>query len=748
MKKNIFEKKNKSEKKIPEKKNKGEKKNIKELMSGIVKKKTPADKKEDTGKEVKTGKEIKIRKKPATGKSGAAFNIFSIRNKLTVCLLLPIVFMIIIGTAAYKKAEQGMGEKFSESTIQTMQMVTENVDSSCGFVKAQGISYILNQDLRALYSGKLNADPVEATRVENSLRESMLEDITGNSFVGNMHLIPKGDYYVMSTFTANHNKSNFEEHQAETLGDNGKIKTWIDRHENLDTLNKAKDDYIMAYQVMSDGNKACIVIDVKKSAIQELIDTLDFGKGSVIGFVTAGGREMISTSAMDEGAFEAGSTFTGQDFFEEAMNGEDNILFEKTTCHGGKYMFFFSRSEITGAAVCGLVPVSMVTGQAKDILILAVVLVLVASAVVMGIGLVITMGIQKNMELISGKLGEVSQGNLAVEVTAKGRDEFQSLAGSATNMVSNTRNLVVKVKEATEELEVSSDAVKGASDVIDQYSGNITDSISEINHGMERQSRHAQECVSKTDILSKKIEEITELVRQVENLAHETEDMIGKGMEIVTSLGDRARETTEITSRVGKSISELSEESRMIHSFVENITEISEQTNLLSLNASIEAARAGAAGRGFAVVAEEIRKLADTSSSVAGEIGGKVSKIETKTQTSVESAKQAEAMVSRQTVAVEQVVQVFHQMQGRLTELVKELMDINESVQQADRERSETVEAVRNISSIIDETAENAERVSQMADMLRSNVDNLNSTANALGEKMDDLKSEVAVFKL
>jgi len=231
-------------------------------------------------------------------------------------------------------------------------------------------------------------------------------------------------------------------------------------------------------------------------------------------------------------------------------------------------------------------------------------------------------------------------------------------------------------------------------------------------------------------------------------LVNETDTMISRGMEIIQLLGNRASETTEITTKVGESIDSLRQETAVINNFVSTITEISEQTNLLSLNASIEAARAGDAGRGFAVVAEEIRKLADDSAKAAGEISNNVAHITAQTQKSVESARTAQNMVAAQTEAVEQVVEVFVNMQNQLSMLVDGLKEIVSSTEKADHERSYTVDAVRNISAIIEETANSAAIVRDVAGKLMDSVQDLNQTADSLGENMDDLKSEISVFKI
>ena len=482
------------------------------------------------------------------------------------------------------------------------------------------------------------------------------------------------------------------------------------------------------------------------------MEEIDIGDGSIIGFVTSGGRELVVEN-VEEGKEsvlpEEGNVFSGQEYYTAVM---DEAVADAGTAEvdfqGEKYLFIYSHSADIGFTTCALVPMRVVTSQATEIRNMTIGLVILACVIVVIVGIFITAGIENNMRRISRKFGDVAKGDLTVTVSAKGHDEFQDLAGSATNMITNTKKLVNQVSNATGELEVSAQNVGQASELIHEYSQDITRAIGEINEGMEEQSRHAQECVEKTDILSNEIQEVSHVVERVEKLVDETEGMINKGMEIVQVLGDRAGETTQMTVKVSESIESLRKESEIINSFVATITEITEQTNLLSLNASIEAARAGEAGRGFAVVAEEIRKLADDSAKAAGEIRNNVANITAQTQNSVESASQAKAMVELQTKAVEEVIAVFRKMQERMGQLIEGLKDIVVSTEKADGERSAAVAAVKNISDIIEETAGSAETVNDVANKLLNHVEKLSTTASVLDENMEGLKNEISVFKI
>lgn len=682
-------------------------------------------------------------------------NYFGIRSKIFICFLVPIIFMIIVGLASYQKAAVGMKEKYQESTLQTINMVKEYIEMSNDFMATDAMKYAFDDSLNKYGLGMLDREAKSDT--VSTVKSNITSAKKTNAFISNIHIVTKSDQTLITTKSSGKigdaGSNGFLEEYLSDVPLEGKTpRKWIDSHPLLDEkLGLDREDYILSYQLLSTNKSFCVVMDVKSENVRALMESVDLSEGSIMGLVTENGRELLYENLPDgkESALTEGEQiFFGQEFFpdlaeEEHLSGSTTVSYK-----GGKYLFIYSGSEVNHAIICALVPMKVVTGQAEGIKSLTVTLVILAALIASVIGIFITTGIQRNMKRISRRFGEVAKGDLTVEVKAKGKDEFNELALSATDMIRNNKKLVAKVNASTGELENSAGEVKDTSGIINSYSEDIARAIGDVNEGMVRQSDYARVCVEKTSALSDDMQKVSDTVEKVGNLVEETERMIADGMNMVRTLGKGAKETTAITAKVGDDIADLKKETEMINQFVETISGIAKQTNLLSLNASIEAARAGAAGKGFSVVAEEIRKLADDSAQAAGEIQNNVSLISSRTNSTVKNAKQAEEMVALQTQAVEKVISIFRDMSHHMSVLVQGLKDIVDCTKKADTERMDTLASVKNISDIIEENAGNVREVHGVTDKLRYNVENLNRISDALSQNMMELKSEISVFKI
>jgi methyl-accepting chemotaxis protein len=231
-------------------------------------------------------------------------------------------------------------------------------------------------------------------------------------------------------------------------------------------------------------------------------------------------------------------------------------------------------------------------------------------------------------------------------------------------------------------------------------------------------------------------------------IADNTKIIAGEGIVIVNELNEKSKATADITHNVISKIQEFEIQSKNIAGFVSIINEIASQTNLLSLNASIEAARAGDAGRGFAVVADEIRKLADQSVQAANQIQNIVKEIAAKTMDTIDTAKQAESIVESQTVSLNKTVQVFDFINDHVNDLANNLNNISNGIKQIETAKDDTMDAIQDISAVSQETAAASEEVSATAINQIDSVERLRNAALELANNAKILEESIKIFKI
>ncbi len=710
-------------------------------LKGLANKKT--DKVKNVSEEPRT-KKFDLRK--------FGLKKFGISAKLVIIVLIPILFMGVIGFAAYEKAVDGMRSKYEASTMETINMAAEHIDLVSSFIKGEGSKYAFNDTLTKYSKGAFESDPYQKKVAMDGIRGDLISTQTTNSFISNIHIVTKEGIAMFSS-KSQYIDGILDKYLSEVAPEGSSLVNWVDSHPMLDEafgLSADKDAYLYSYQIGTTGTKAVIVIDISSSALSAFLEEINIGSGSVVGLVTSTGKELFHEC--DTKAYEGKEfVFADTDFYakaRESVSADAPQGVKVVKFNGKEQIFFYSLCKDSGVMVCALTPLHTVVLEADAIKALTIRVVIIAIIVALGLGLLIAMGIRKNVIKISKSLDEVAKGDLTVTVNAQGRDEFQNLAKSATGMVYNTKKLVRKVEKATEELEVSTANVKDASDTLSVCSSDIAEAVSDINKGMERQSRHAQECVRTTDDLSEEIKNVASMVEKVQGLIKQTDDMIKTGVNLIRELGVHAEETTQITGVVNDSIVALQEESGNINNFVGVITNISSQTNLLSLNASIEAARAGEAGRGFAVVAEEIRTLADSSAESAREIKEIIDNVVALSNGTVDISNRVYEVVSKEQADIETARDKFDVLSESVEASIAEIETIKAMTNKLDEIKSELTNSTSELGAISEELGASAEEVAASCQTVTDACMDTQTSTKEMSEVNKDMSAAIAFFKL
>lgn len=395
-------------------------------------------------------------------------------------------------------------------------------------------------------------------------------------------------------------------------------------------------------------------------------------------------------------------------------------------------------------------PQSDVERDISAILITVVAVGIFLTVVCSVIGIVVVNSMIRRIRHGAEIVEAVAEGDLTVAVNEKElrvRDEVGDIDRAIANLQKRLSDIVSDIHEMCKNVNSASQSLSGHAETSSAHLSQIDTAVNEIAQGAGTQAEETQETTENVIVMGDMIEKNNS---QIENLNVNAEEMTKAGDSAIDTLKELEAingKTKNAIDVIYEQTNTTNESAMKIREAINLITDIAEETNLLSLNASIEAARAGEQGRGFAVVAGQIQKLAEQSNESARKIEAIVASLIEDSDKAVETMNEVRQIMEEQSEKVDKTSSMFRQLKTGIDQSVNAVDVIAESTKEIDKTRVNVVDSCQSLTSIAEENAASTEETSAAVSELTGLMEKITSDSKSLKQIAQDLYEEFQFFK-
>lgn len=359
----------------------------------------------------------------------------------------------------------------------------------------------------------------------------------------------------------------------------------------------------------------------------------------------------------------------------------------------------------------------------------------------------LTSSLKRTMKIIEA----AARGDLTVEFLQKDlarKDEIGNIARAAGRLQQSLREIAGGLQQTTISLLETSRDLEQMSLQTGEAADSVARAAGDIAAGSTTQADAAGNITGSMQSVTEAAEDSSRAVTRFRQIMGDIRELGDQGIRAMEELGDAAR-------RMGDQITAMNAQALATNQAAEKIKEaaafiarIAAQTNLLALNASIEAARAGEQGRGFAVVAEQIKALAEQSSSSAVQIDAVILQLLAESGNTVETMAQALAMIEAENKLIADTHSIFEQVQGGISGSGDSIHTIKSHSDKLEKAQSNIMDELSSLSALAQENAASTEEAAASAEEMSAAIHTLAEHALTLKAMANDMKERIAVFQM
>ncbi|MER1985757.1 MAG: methyl-accepting chemotaxis protein [Solibacillus sp.] len=369
------------------------------------------------------------------------------------------------------------------------------------------------------------------------------------------------------------------------------------------------------------------------------------------------------------------------------------------------------------------------------------------------IAILLAMWIIKNITVPLRRLTDaanvIASGDLRQEpIVVKTKDEINELAQAFNTMKANLSNLISNVSLNVASTTAAAEQLAHSTDEVTAATNDIANRMEVVALGSSQAAKVGSDCAIATNETAQDINRIAEASLSLSTQAIDMQAMATEGRDTLQTTEQQMTVIQKSSYDTKEKIQQLSIQSAEIESITKVITDITDQTNLLALNAAIEAARAGEHGKGFAVVADEVRKLAEQSKASASKIVNLTTFIQKDTKEVEESVNITVQNIDQGVMYVQNAQQSFNNIFGAITTMTDNIQDISASSEEISASTEEVSASVNEMADAAKNTAEHSNQMLAFTEEQTATMQEINTVAKALNEGAMKIQEEVQQFKV